>query len=127
MRSFGNLFKIIDADNIQLKFTEEQKELERIVYLTDLFCKEHKLIIEEGIGYIMEHCGYKKCNYIPSQYNGTDLLQLGTLTLRYMRKYMIRPEQFIYKFMENYLYCKKNGYHYEISQKTLDGDNTWVE
>lgn len=126
MGTFGNTSKIIDAEKEQLKLSQSQKEFERIVYLTDLFCKDKKLIIEEGISYILENIGYKKCNYIPSQIAGDDLIQIGTLSLRYMRKYMIRPEQFIHKFYEVYNYCQKNGYHRETSQKTLDGDKPWV-
>ena len=79
--------------------------------------KNNKLKIDETIGYIMQKAGYAKCIYIP--YDNDDLYTLTKLSLRYMRRYGIRPEEFIYRLKGNYDYCMQNGYVIDVTQKTL--------
>ena len=115
---FGNISKVIDAERAQKIVSEAEKEIERISFLSSQFMKDNKLSIDETVGYIMQKGGYAKSIYIP--YDTDNLFILTQLSLRYMRKYNIRPEEFINRLKGNYEYCLKCGYAIDVNQKTLE-------
>jgi hypothetical protein len=124
MGKFGNCQNlaqshIIDADKTQKKISDSQKEMQRICIESEKYRIEKKITIEETIHYILLKLGYakEKVEYI---YNDCEkLFEISMLSQAYMRKHGIRPETFVYKFIETYEYCQKNGYDIDINQRRL--------
>ena len=94
-----------------------RKEIERITFLLDKYCKELNYSFDSGVSYLMAEVGYRKYNYIPK--NKDDLFIVGQLSIKYMRVYAIRPEIFIQTLMNCHDYCIKSGYSIDTEQKTL--------
>jgi hypothetical protein len=94
-----------------------RKEIERLTFLTSQYAKDCKISFLDAISHIMEKAGYKKHNYIPC--DNDNLFTITQLSIKYMRVYAIRPEQFIQTLLNSYEYCNKYGYSFDITQTQL--------
>ena len=94
-----------------------RKEIERITFLLSNYCKELNYTFYDGLSYLMAEIGYKKYNYIPN--NKEDLFIIGQLSIKYMKKYSIKSEQFIQTITNCYDYCIQYGYSIDTNQTTL--------
>jgi hypothetical protein len=94
-----------------------RKEIERITFLLVKYTKGLNYDFLDGISYVMAEIGYKKHNYIPK--NKDDLFIIGQLSIKYMKIYGMKPEQFIKTLIDCRDYCIKYGYSIDTEQKTL--------
>jgi len=92
-------------------------QIERITFLTSQYAKDCKITFLDATAHIMEKAGYKKHNYILC--DNDNLFAITQLSIKYMRTYSIRPEQFIQTLLNSYEYCSKFGYTFDVAQTQL--------
>ena len=101
---------------------ESREEIERICFDLSKYSSEYNIRFVDGVTYIMAKGGYLKCHYIPI--DNDELSVITKKAMRYMRKYAIKPEEFIQSLLNCYNYCSKFGYSKDIYQTVLKLDGS---
>lgn len=95
-------------------------QLEGICYSIEKFSQQHKYNFFDTLTFVMAKSGYCKYNYIPV--DNDDLFYLSQKSIKYMKVYALRPEQFIQSLLNLYEQIKISGYKIDVNQTQLQED-----
>lgn len=94
-----------------------RKELEHIIIRLEKYAQDTKYNFVDCVSFLMAKTGYKKYYYIPV--DNDELFEISQKSIAYMKKYALKPEQFINVLLNLHEQCKNFGYTIDTAQTTI--------